>query len=146
MREAIYVVVGFFLLMGSMALGMFGEEDKRKRYAKEGRKELDQELTKVVAENLDMEKKLADMQQDYAKQQDMAEEICRIQEQIRALKHDMKNHTMVLLSYLEENRVEEAKAYAGELLDELNKMYTYVNVGNSLLNYIINNKLSMAKE
>ena len=108
--------------------------------------EQDQMLTQYIAANLDLEKKLADMQHDYEKQQDMAEEIRRIQEQIRALKHDMKNHTLVMLSYLEENRVEEAKAYAGELLDELNKMYTYVNVGNSLLNYIINNKLSMAKE
>lgn len=108
--------------------------------------EQDQMLTQYIAANLDLEKKLADMQHDYEKQQDMAEEIRRIQEQIRALKHDMKNHTLVMLSYLEENRVEEAKAYAGELLDKLNKMYTYVNVGNSLLNYIINNKLSAAKE
>ncbi len=108
--------------------------------------EQDKMLTQYIAANLDLEKKLADMQHDYEKQQDMAEEIRRIQEQIRALKHDMKNHTLVMLSYLEENRVEEAKAYAGELLDKLNKMYTYVNVGNSLLNYIINNKLSAAKE
>lgn len=108
--------------------------------------EQDQMLTQYIAANLDLEKKLADMQHDYEKQQDMAEEIRRIQEQIRALKHDMKNHTLVMLSYLEENRVEEVKAYAGELLDKLNKMYTYVNVGNSLLNYIINNKLSAAKE
>ena len=71
--------------------------------------EQDQMLTQYIAANLDLEKKLADMQHDYEKQQDMAEEIRRIQEQIRALKHDMKNHTLVMLSYLEENRVEEAK-------------------------------------
>ena len=76
----------------------------------------------------------------------MSEEIRRIQQQIRALKHDMKNHTLVILSYLEEQRIDEAKTYAGEILDKLNKMYTYVNVGNSLLNYIINKKLSNAKE
>ena len=58
----------------------------------------------------------------------------------------MKNHTLVMLSYLEEDRIEEAKKYASDILDKLNKMYTYVNVGNSLLNYIINNKLSKAKE
>ena len=107
---------------------------------------MDKMLTKYIADNLDMEKKLSDMQYDYEKQQDMAEEVRRIQEQIRALKHDMKNHTLVILSYLEENRIKEARDYAGEILDKLNKMYTYVNVGNSLLNYIINNKLSKAKE
>ena len=86
------------------------------------------------------------LQSECEKQKVLAEEVQRIQGQIRALKHDMKNHTMVILSYLEEEKSEDAKRYAGELLDKLNKMYTYVNVGNSLLNYIINNKLSTAKE
>ena len=52
----------------------------------------------------------------------MAEEIKKIQEQSRLLKHDMKNHTLVMLSYLEEDRIEEAKKYASDILDKLNKM------------------------
>lgn len=108
--------------------------------------ELDAMLTRTVAENLDMEKKLSGMQSEFNLQKEMAEEIERIQTQSRLLKHDMKNHTMVMLSYFEENKIDEAKVYAGEILDKLNRMYTYVNVGNSLLNYIINNKLSTAKE
>lgn len=107
--------------------------------------EQDKLLTDYIARNLEIEKKLSDMEKDYQTQCQMAEEIKRIQEQIRLLKHDMKNHTMVILSYLEENKVEEAKIYAGEILNKLNRMYTYVNVGNSLLNYIINHKLSEAK-
>ena len=103
-------------------------------------------LTEYVAANLDMEKKLEQMSQDYAKQQDMEKEIRNMQEQSRLLKHDMKNHTLVILSYLEEGRLEEAKTYTSDILDKMNKMYTYVNVGNTLLNYIINNKLSKAKE
>ncbi len=108
--------------------------------------ELDAMLTRTVAENLDMEKKLSGMQSEFNLQKEMAEEIERIQTQSRLLKHDMKNHTMVMLSYFEENKIDEAKVYAGEILDKLNRMYTYVNVGNSLLNYIINNKLSTAKD
>lgn len=108
--------------------------------------EQDKLLTDYIARNLEMEKKMSEMEKDYQTQCQMAEEIKRIQEQIRLLKHDMKNHTMVILSYLEENKVEEAKIYAGEILNKLNRMYTYVNVGNSLLNYIINHKLSEAKE
>ena len=108
--------------------------------------EQDRLLTDYIARNLEMEKKLSEMEKDYQTQCQMAEEIKRIQEQIRLLKHDMKNHTMVILSFLEENQVEEAKIYAGEILNKLNRMYTYVNVGNSLLNYIINHKLSEAKE
>lgn len=124
---------------------LFLQEVSKRKKEIQKQEELDKMLTKYIADNLDMEKKLKNMQYDYEKQQDMAEEVRKVQEQIRALKHDMKNHTLVILSYLEENRMEEAKVYAGEILDKLNKMYTYVNVGNSLLNYIVNNKLSMAK-
>ena len=140
------IVIGILFLLVLLFLGLFLREAKQRKQDKKKQEEQDQMLTQYVADNLDMEKKLSDMQYDYEKQQDMAEEIRRIQEQIRALKHDMKNHTLVMLSYLEENKTEEAKAYAGEILDKLNKMYTYVNVGNALLNYIINNKLSKAKE
>lgn len=108
--------------------------------------EQDRLLTQYIAHNLELEKKLSEMEKDYQIQCHMAEEIKRVQEQIRILKHDMKNHTMVILSYLEENQLEEAKVYAGEILNKLNRMYTYVNVGNALLNYIINHKLSEAKE
>lgn len=140
------ITIGVLALTAVLFFTLFMKEVNQRKQDKIKQDELDKMLTQYVADNLDMEKKLSDMQHDYEKQQDMAEEIKRIQSQIRALKHDMKNHTLVILSYLEEGQTEEAKKYAGEILDKLNKMYTYVNVGNSLLNYIINNKLSKAKE
>lgn len=117
-----------------------------KRTYKKKYDEQDKLLTEYIARNLELEKKLSEMESDYQIQRQMAEEIKRIQEQVRLLKHDMKNHTMVILSYLEEKRIEEAKIYAGEILNKLNRMYTYVNVGNALLSYIMNHKLSEAKE
>lgn len=138
--------IGVPILLMVLFCILFLREVKQRKQDKKKQEELDKMLTKYIADNLDMEKKLSEMQYDYKRQQDMSEEIRRIQQQIRALKHDMKNHTLVILSYLEEQRIDEAKTYAGEILDKLNKMYTYVNVGNSLLNYIINNKLSNAKE
>ena len=119
---------------------------KQRKLEQNKYEENNQMLTEYVAANLDMEKKLEQMSQDYAKQQDMEKEIRNMQEQSRLLKHDMKNHTLVILSYLEEGRLEEAKTYTSDILDKLNMMYSYVNVGNALLNYIINNKLSRAKE
>ena len=113
----------------------------RKKY-----EEQDKLLTQYIAHNLELEKKLAEMESDYQIQQQMAETLQQSQQQIRLLKHDMKNHTMVILSYLEENKMEEARIYAGEILNKLNRMYTYVHVGNALLSYIINHKLSEAKE
>lgn len=138
-----YMILAVIIII--LGILLIGEINKRKvdqaKY-----EEQDKLLTRYLADNLDMEKRLSDIRDDYDKQQEMAEEIRRIQQQIGLLKHDMKNHTLVILSYLEENKTEEARQYAGEILDKLNRMYTYVNVGNSLLSYIINSKLSMAKE
>lgn len=138
-----YVILAVIIII--LVILLIREINKRKD-VKAKYEEQDKLLTRYLADNLDMEKTLSDIRDDYDKQQEMAEEIRRIQQQIRLLKHDMKNHTLVILSYLEENRTEEARQYAGEILDKLNRMYTYVNVGNSLLSYIINSKLSLAKE
>ena len=140
------IVAGILAGMVLVLAGLWMREYKSKKKLEQKQKEQDQMLTQYVAKNLDMEKQVKDMTQDFEKQQSMAAEIKRIQQQIRSLKHDMKNHTLVILSYLEEEKPEEARVYAGELLDKLNKMYTYVNVGNSLLNHIMNHKLSEAKE
>ena len=136
------ILVVIIIILGILLIREFNKRKAdRAKY-----EEQDKLLTRYLADNLDMEKRLSDIRDDYDKQQEMAEEIRRIQQQIGLLKHDMKNHTLVILSYLEENKTEEARQYAGVILDKLNRMYTYVNVGNSLLNYIINSKLSMAKE
>lgn len=138
-----YLILAVIIII--LGILLIGEINKRKAVQAKY-EEQDKLLTRYLADNLDMEKRLSDIRDDYDKQQEMAEEIRRIQQQIGLLKHDMKNHTLVILSYLEENKTEEARQYAGEILDKLNRMYTYVNVGNSLLSYIINSKLSMAKE
>lgn len=122
------------------------KEWKQRKAVEKEETEKDKQLTRYIAENIDMEKALLEVKKKYAKQQDMAEEIKKMQIQSRLLKHDMKNHSLVILSYLNEGKVEEAKDYTSKILDNLNKMYTYINVGNSLMNYIINHKLSNAKE
>lgn len=140
-----YMIISILVVTVIILSLLIAKEIRQRKQLQIKYDELDQMLTGYVADNLDMEKQLSEVRNDYNIQQEMAEEIKRMQEQSRLLKHDMKNHTMVMLSYFEENKIEEAKSYAGEILDKLNKMYTYVNVGNSLLNYIINHKLSEAK-
>lgn len=121
--------------------------EHRKRMLSDSREaEADKALTAYVAQNIDLEKQVSELSKNYARQKEMSEEIREMQVQSRLLKHDMKNHTMVILSYLEDGRVKEAKEYTSKILDNLNKMYTYINVGNSLMNYILNHKLSKAKE
>lgn len=121
-------------------------EHKQKVMREEGEKQKDEMLTRYAAENIDLEKQLSDLIKVYDKQKEMSDEIKKMQVHSRLLKHDMKNHIMVILSYIEEEKIDEAKIYTSKILDNLNKMYTYINVGNSLLNNILNNKLSKAKE
>lgn len=139
-------MVYFFIVMFAGVMFLWLRERRKRRCVEIEEREKDRLLTEYVAGNLDMEKMLLDMEKKYSEQQDMSEEIKKIQVQSRLLKHDMKNHSLVILSYLEEGKVEEAKEYTSGILDNLNKMYTYINVGNSLMNYILNNKLSKAKE
>lgn len=136
------LALALLLLQGAALVGLAHKrKEEQTEYEEQGKL-----LKRYAAEYLDMEKKVSQLMDAYERQQEKAGELERTQQQIRLLKHDMKNHTLVILSCLEAGRPEEAKRYAGEILDKLNKMYTYVHVGNSLLSYIVNSKLSKAGE
>lgn len=72
-------------------------------------------------------------------------ELRELHQNVRQLKHDMKNHLMVLTAYLNDGEYDQAKAYTSELLDKFSTMHSYIETGNVLLNHIINEKLSYAK-
>ncbi len=73
------------------------------------------------------------------------EEVRRLHESIRSIKHDMRNHLMVIASYLNGNDTAAAKAYTSEILDKLNSVHSYIETGNSLMNHILNEKLNLAR-
>ena len=99
---------------------------------------LQEKYDKLWCEKQSLEYELNQLKQKDNYFEEQSSQILALHESVRSIKHDMKNHTMVILSYLEENQIEEAKIYAGDILNKLNRMYTYVNVGNALLSYIIN--------
>lgn len=108
--------------------------------------EINQLLSDYAARCIDGEKELTNLKSEYSEQIGMADEIKSLHEKSRRLKHDMKNHLLVLVSYLNEGKYDTAREYIGNIIDKLNKMYSYIYVGNSLMNYIINDKLSAAYE
>lgn len=116
-----------------------------KKYLK-SQNELEQKYAYVISENMDLKLQMENIKEDYNKEKDMAKEIQSLHKKTRTLKHDMKNHIMVIISYINEENYEEAKNYLSKIVDNLNKMYTYIDIGNSLLNYIINTKLQLAKD
>lgn len=108
--------------------------------------ELLKEYTKVMAEKSELayiHDRLLEKQEKFRYQED---EIRKLHKSARMLKHDMRNHFMVLSSYLAAEEYEEAKVYSSGILDKLNAMSSYVETGNSLLNHIVNEKFRLAGE
>lgn len=118
------------------------------RYSKlkEEFEKLDKDYTAEVAKNLDLQYQLDSLKTEYKNSRDQQQEIERLHENTRRLKHDMKNHIMVIASHLNNNEVEKAKEYLSVVLDNLNRVYSYIQTGNSVLNYIINTKLEYAQQ
>lgn len=99
----------------------------------------------LLAQKEELEYQLAQQAAEATHASLQEEEIRTLHQNIRRLKHDMKNHMMVLASYLNSNDYESAKAYTSEILDRLNAMHSYIETGNSLLNHILNEKLELAR-
>lgn len=104
------------------------------------------EYERLYADKLELEYAYKQLQEQQRQFQSQDEEIRSLYESTRRLKHDMKNHIMVLSSYLAVEDYEGAREYSSEILDKLNVMNTYVETGNELMNHIINEKLQSGRE
>lgn len=108
--------------------------------------ELDKKYAAEAAKNLDLQYQYDTLQADYLARRDQQQEIEALHENTRRLKHDMKNHIMVIASYLNSGEVDAAKAYLSVVLGNLNQVYSYIQTGNAVMNYVINSKLEYAQK
>ena len=108
--------------------------------------QLQKEYEKVLSEKAELAYSYERLREKQEKVRAQDEEIRKLHGSARMLKHDMKNHFMVMSSYLATGEYEAAALYSSEILDKLNAMHSYVETGNSLLNHIVNEKLKMAQE
>ncbi len=108
--------------------------------------ELQEKYIKVFGEKEELFYELSELKAKAEEIRSQEAQIRVLHENIRHLKHDMKNHLMVLASYLNSSDLEAAKAYTSEILDKLNSVHSYIETGNSLLNHILNEKLAAARE
>lgn len=113
---------------------------------------LQQKLEDVTEKYVGLFEQEAELRYQYEKLKKEAEEMHKqdvelreLHQNVRKLKHDMKNHLMVLTAYLNDCEYEQAKAYTSELLDKFSTMHSYIETGNVLLNHIVNEKLSYAR-
>lgn len=116
------------------------------------KRELQQELEEVKKKYIDLFEQEAELRYQYEALVKETEEMHRQDKElrelhgnVRQLKHDMKNHLMVLTAYLNDGEYSQAKEYTSELLDKFSTMHSYIETGNVLMNHIINEKLSYAK-
>lgn len=108
--------------------------------------ELSKKHEKLFAEKSEMEYAYNRLKSEQDRRNAQEEEIRILHENARRLKHDMKNHFMVISSYLASEDYGAAKNYSSEILDKLNTMNSYVETGNSLMNHIVNEKFQFARE
>lgn len=108
--------------------------------------ELSEKHEKLFAEKSEIEYAYNRLKNEQERRNSQEEEIRMLHQNARRLKHDMKNHFMVLSSYLASEDYEAAKNYSSEILDKLNTMNSYVETGNSLMNHIVNEKFQLARE
>jgi len=108
--------------------------------------ELSKKYQAMCAKKAELEYQLTELKEEteYMRKQDA--EIKSLHQNVRQLKHDMKNHFMVIASYLNEENYDMAKEYISQMLGTLNAMHSYVETGNVLLNHILNEKLEYAKK
>lgn len=105
----------------------------------------EEKYLRLLAQKSELTYRLSAQSEEVAYSRRQENDIRSLHQSVRQLKHDMKNHLMVLASYLNSGDCEAAKTYTSEILDKLNAMHSYVETGNSLLNHILNEKLELAR-
>lgn len=108
--------------------------------------ELEERYSKLLGEKAELELSLKELMSSAEQIRRQDGEIRELHEKVRSIKHDMKNHLMVIVSYLNDNDDESARAYISKILDKLNAVHSYVETGNSLMNHILNEKLNLARQ
>ncbi len=76
--------------------------------------------------------------------QNQFEIIHEARQDIKQLRHDMKNHFLLIEGYLQKGKYAEAQEYIGQLAEKTASAKEYVNTGNDELDSILNYKLGRA--
>lgn len=99
----------------------------------------------LISENAELKLKLEEYEWQYDEIHKQEQEIKSLHENTRKLKHDMRNHMMVIASLLNEGDIEAAKDYTSAIMDRLDAVQSYIETGNTFMNAIINEKFTYAR-
>lgn len=72
-------------------------------------------------------------------------EVETIYNQMRGIRHDYRNHMQVMQTLMTKDAVNELDDYMKQLTNELNQVDTIIQTGNTMIDAIVNTKLTTAK-
>ena len=98
-------------------------------------------LSRANSAKVEYELQMIDL--NYKKQ--YAENIKSQHEEIRRIRHDMKQSYQVLQQFVVENKFDELAEYLPQICEQINKISSAVDTNHSIINAILNTKLSFAK-
>lgn len=75
-----------------------------------------------------------------------ATEVETIYRQFRGIKHDYRNHLQGMSAFIEMNQLEELQEYIHQLNNELNQVDSIIRTGNTMIDALVNTKLTIAHE
>lgn len=75
-----------------------------------------------------------------------AEEVAIVWDNIKRVRHDLNNHFIYLQAQLELGNVDKCKTYLSEMQSEITSMGSLIKTGNSVIDYMINVKLSRVSQ
>ena len=101
--------------------------------------------TELLEEKCELQVELDALKEEWRHVREQDQEIRQLHESVRRLKHDMKNHLLVIASCLNAKDYDAARDYTSGILDKLNSIHSYIDMGNSLMNHILNEKLELAR-
>jgi sensor histidine kinase regulating citrate/malate metabolism len=82
------------------------------------------------------------IQEKMASEKSRLDEAAVIWDNVRRLRHDLKNHFTVLVGKLEDGDTDSCKKYLSELNQTVDSMGNLIRSGNAVIDYLINAKLS----
>lgn len=90
-----------------------------------------------------VERQIARYQDDLTRRH--CEEVDNLYRQTRGWRHDLKNHLQTMQAYLEMGQAEQLGSYLRELTDDYNSVDIQIRTGNTMVDAILNSKLSVVK-
>ena len=75
-----------------------------------------------------------------------ATEVETVYRQLRGIKHDYRNHLQGMSAFVETDQLDELQLYIQQLNNELNQVDSIIRTGNTMIDALVNTKLTVAQE